>query len=58
VIYLRPQDPERRIWPPSYEDAPITLRVVSMTYAAKRLALNFQEAWIDKRQTEVAGAQP
>jgi hypothetical protein len=51
VIYLRPQDPERRIWPPTYEGAPITLRVVSMTQAAKRLALNFQQAWIDKRET-------
>ena len=54
VIYLRPQDPERRIWPPTYEGAPITLRVVSMTQAAKRLALNFQQAWIDKRATEIA----
>jgi hypothetical protein len=54
VIYLRPQDPERRIWPPTYEGAPITLRVVSMTRAANRLALNFQQAWIDKRATEIA----
>lgn len=57
VIYLRPQDPERRIWPPTYEGAPITLRVVSMTHAAKRLALNMQQAWIDKRQAEIARAQ-
>ena len=57
VIYLRPQDPERRIWPPTYEGAPITLRVVSMTQAAKRLALNIQQAWIDKRDMEIAHAQ-
>jgi hypothetical protein len=58
VIYLRPQDPERRIWPPSYEAAPITLRLVSMREAAKRLVLNVQQAWIDKRQLEIAGMQP
>jgi hypothetical protein len=57
VIYLRPQNPERRIWPPTYEGAPITLRLVSMTQAAKRLALNFQQAWIDKRETEIARVQ-
>jgi hypothetical protein len=57
VIYLRPQNPERRIWPPTYEGAPITLRVVSMTQAAKRLALNMQQAWIDKRETEIARAR-
>ena len=56
VIYFRPQNPERRIWPPTYEGAPITLRLVSMTQAAKRLALNIQQAWIDKRETEIARA--
>jgi hypothetical protein len=58
VIYLRPQDPERRIWPPTYEGAPITLRLVAMREAAKRLVLNMQQAWIDKRQVEIAGVQP
>ena len=57
VIYLRPQYPERRIWPPTYEGAPITLRLVSMREAAKRLVLNIQQAWIDKRQIEVAGVR-
>jgi hypothetical protein len=57
VIYLRPQDPERRIWPPTYEGAPMTLRLVSMTQAAKRLALNMQQAWIDKRDIEIARAR-
>lgn len=54
VIYLRPQDPERRIWPPSYEAAPTTLRVVSMDQAAKRLAGNLQRAWVEQRDLELA----
>jgi hypothetical protein len=53
VIYLRPQDPERRIWPPTYEGAPITLRLVSMRQAAKRLTINLQQAWIEKRHSEL-----
>ena len=53
VIYLRPQDPERRIWPPTYEGAPITLRLVSMRQAAKRLTINLQQAWIEKRDSEL-----
>lgn len=57
VIYLRPQDPERRIWPPTYEGAPITLRMVSAMQAAKRLALNIQLAWNEKRHTELAGVE-
>lgn len=54
VIYLRPQDPERRIWPPSYDGAPLTLRVVSMEQAAKRLAGNLQRAWVEQRGLELA----
>ena len=54
VIYFRPQDPERRIWPPTYEGAPVTLRVVSMEQAAKRLAGNLQRAWVDQRDLELA----
>ncbi|MGQ0812017.1 MAG: hypothetical protein ACT4OO_12440 [Nitrospiraceae bacterium] len=57
VIYLRPQDPVRRIWPPTYEGAPNTLRVVAMNQAAKRLILNLQDAWIQKKQTELAQIQ-
>jgi hypothetical protein len=56
VIWLRPQDPARRYYPPSYEGAPNTLRVVAMNEAAKRLVLNFQEAWIQKRQKELDAA--
>jgi hypothetical protein len=44
AIYLRPQD-ERRIWPPTYEGAPNTLRVVSFEQAAKRLVLKLQHSW-------------
>lgn len=53
VIWLRPQDPARRIWPPTYEGAPTTLRVVAMNQAATRLILTFQEAWIVKREREL-----
>jgi hypothetical protein len=58
VIYLRPQDPERRIWPPTYEGAPLTLRVVSMEHAVTRLAGNLQRAWVERRDIELAAAQP
>lgn len=54
VIYLRPQDPERRIWPPTYDGAPVTLRIVSMEQAAKRLTGNLLRAWVDRRELELA----
>lgn len=57
VIYLRPQDPERRFWPPTFEGAPNTLRVVSMNQASRRVILNLQDAWIQKRQAELAQVQ-
>jgi hypothetical protein len=44
AIYLRPQD-ERRIWPPTYEGAPNTLRIVSFEQAAKRLVLKLHNSW-------------
>jgi hypothetical protein len=53
VVWLRPQDPSRRYWPPSYAGAPNTLRVVAMDQAAKRLVLNFQETWIQHREAEL-----
>jgi hypothetical protein len=58
VIWLRPNDPGRHYWPPSYEGAPNTLRVIAMKDAAKRMVLNLQEAWIQKRQTELQAAAP
>ena len=45
AVYLRPQD-QRRIWPPTYEGASNTLRVVSFEQAAKRLVLKLQNSWL------------
>ena len=56
VIWKRPQEPNWRWWPPSYDSAPHTLRVVAMHDAVKRLILNMQDAWIQKRQQELASA--
>jgi hypothetical protein len=50
VVYLRPQNPERRIWPPTYEGAPNTLRVVSFDQAEKRLALKLQNSYVGQLQ--------
>jgi len=50
VVYLRPQDPDRRFWPPTYEGAPNTLRVVSFNQAARRLILKIQNTsrgWLE-----------
>ena len=52
VVYLRPQDPERRIRPPTYEGAPFTLRVVSFDQAAKRLTLKLQNSWLGQIEAE------
>ena len=57
VIWLRPNDPARRFWPPSYEGAPNTLRVIAMNDAAKRAILNLQDAWMQKRQMELQAAR-
>ena len=53
AIYLRPQD-ERRIWPPTYEGAPNTLRVVSFEQAAKRLVLKLRSSWHEVLESEAA----
>jgi hypothetical protein len=53
AIYLRPQD-QRRIWPPTYEGAPNTLRVVSFEQAAKRLVLKLQNSWLGVLESEAA----
>ncbi|MBI3355339.1 MAG: hypothetical protein HY038_00940 [Nitrospirae bacterium] len=52
VIYLRPQEPERRFWPPTYEGAPNTLRVVSFNQAAKRLTLRLQNWWLGQLEAD------
>lgn len=57
VVYLRPQDPERHWWPPTFAGAPNTLRVIAMNQAAKRLILNLQDAWNQKRQAELSAAR-
>ena len=51
AVYLRPQD-QRRIWPPTYEGAPNTLRVVSFEQAAKRLVLKLQNSWLRVLESE------
>jgi hypothetical protein len=52
VVWLRPSEPNWRWWPPTYEGAPNTLRVIAMNQAAKRLVLNLQGAWIDRLRME------
>lgn len=54
VVYLRPQDPDRRFWPPTYEGAPNTLRVVSFNQAAKRLTLKLQNSWLGQLDADAA----
>ena len=51
AIYLRPQE-QRRIWPPTYEGAPNTLRVASFEQAAKRLVLKLQNSWLGVLESE------
>lgn len=57
VVYLRPQDPERRIWPPTYEGAPNTLRVVSFDQAEKRLTVKLQNWWMGHLEADAAAAR-
>lgn len=52
VVYLRPQVPEHRYWPPTYEGAPNTLRVVSFDQAEKRLALKLQNSWVGQLEAD------
>ena len=54
VIWKRPLEPNWRWWPPSYEGAPHTLRIIAMQEAVKRLVPNLQDAWFRKRQAEMA----
>ena len=53
AVYLRPQD-ERRIWPPTYEGAANTLRVVSFEQAAQRLILKLQNSWLGVLESQAA----
>lgn len=54
VVYLRPQEPERRFWPPTYEGAPYTLRVVSFNQAAQRLTVKLQNSWLGQLEADAA----
>lgn len=54
VIWKRPLEPNWRWWPPTYESAPHTLRVIAMHEAVKRLVINFQDAWLKKREADFA----
>jgi len=56
AVYLRPQD-QRRIWPPTYEGAPNTLRVVSFEQAAKRLVLKLQNSWLRVLESEATATK-
>jgi hypothetical protein len=49
VVYLRP-DEAHHIWPPTYEGAPYTLRVVSFDQAEKRLRLKLRNLWLGQLQ--------
>lgn len=51
AVYLRPQD-QRRIWPPTYEGAPNTLRIISFEQAAMRLVLKLQHDWLRVLESE------
>jgi hypothetical protein len=50
VVYLRPS--ERRFWPPTYDGAPYTLRVVSFDQAAERLTLKLQNTWLSQLEDD------
>lgn len=54
VVYVRPQDSDRRFWPPTHEGAPNTLRVVSANQAATRLTLKLQNTWRGWLETDAA----
>jgi hypothetical protein len=53
VVYLRPQE-EHRYWPPTYEGAPYTLRVVSFNQASKRLTTKLQNSWLGQLDADAA----
>ena len=54
VVYVRPQE-EHRYWPPTYEGAPYTLRVVSFNQASKRLTAKLQNSWLGQFHADAAG---
>ncbi|HEY6085283.1 MAG TPA: hypothetical protein VIU63_07785 [Nitrospira sp.] len=57
VVYLRPGDPVQRYWPPTYEGAPNTLRVLSFDQAEKRLTVKLQNSWITQLEADAAASK-
>lgn len=53
VVYIRPGE-QRRIWPPTWEGAPDTLRVVSFNLAGKALASKLNQVWLSYLQSRAA----
>lgn len=53
VVYIRPGE-QRRIWPPTWEGAPDTLRVVSFNLAGKALASRLNQVWLSYLQGRAA----
>ncbi len=58
VVYLRPQDPERHFWPPTFEGAPLTLRVVSFDQAENRLKLKLRKIWTNQLESALSAKKP
>jgi hypothetical protein len=52
VIWQRPLEPNWRWFPPSYDAAPTTLRVIAMNQAVKRAVSNLQHAWIERLEAQ------
>lgn len=53
IVYLQPGD-AHHFWPPTYEGAPFTLRVVSFDQAEKRLKLKLRNLWLGQLQAGAA----
>lgn len=57
VIWKRPLDPNWRWWPPTYEGAPHTLRIIAMQEAVKGLMQNLKEPVRQYQSSQVSVAQ-
>ncbi|HSA61924.1 MAG TPA: hypothetical protein VLE03_06760 [Nitrospiraceae bacterium] len=53
VVYIRPGD-RQRVWPPTWEGSPDTLRVVSFNLAGKALINRLNRVWLDYLETGAA----
>lgn len=52
VVYIRPG--QHRYWPPTWEGAPDTLRVVSFDVAGKNLVYRLSRVWLEYSEGEAA----